>query len=207
MPRLRERRHGRTRWWRLTERNEHVRQFVATKRDDVGRQNLASTTKSRPKMTSITPRLLLSQLPWVQVDGGIYRVNRTKVELPKAERIEVDLSGGPAPFRRSRCATCRCSPDCRRPSSPAWPAASERKQVPLGNKVIVEGEDGEQVLHHRPRAGRGPLQGGARQRHPHRPADRWRVLRRDRIRLRPGCGRDRADAHALHASEPFAQGP
>ena len=57
-------------------------------------RNLASTTKSRPMMTSITPRLLLSQLPWVQADGGTYRVNRTKVELPKAERIEVDLLGG-----------------------------------------------------------------------------------------------------------------
>ena len=57
-------------------------------------RNLAHTTKTSPKMMSITPRLLLSQLPWVQVDGGIYRVNRTKVELPKAERIEVDSSGG-----------------------------------------------------------------------------------------------------------------
>jgi hypothetical protein len=32
-------------------------------------------------MMSITPRWLLSLLPWVQVNGGTYRVNRTKVEL------------------------------------------------------------------------------------------------------------------------------
>ena len=32
-------------------------------------RNLASTTKTAPKMMSITPRLLLGQLPWVQVDG------------------------------------------------------------------------------------------------------------------------------------------
>ena len=51
-------------------------------------RNLASVTKTRPMITSITPRLLLSQLPWVQVSGGTYRVNRTKVELPKAERID-----------------------------------------------------------------------------------------------------------------------
>ena len=37
-------------------------------------------------------------MPWVQVDGGIYRVNRTKVELPKAERIGVDVSDGSASF-------------------------------------------------------------------------------------------------------------
>ena len=49
-------------------------------------------------MMSITPRWLLSLLPWVQVDGGIYRVNRTKVELSKAERIGVDVSDGAASF-------------------------------------------------------------------------------------------------------------
>src|SRR4029077_1171285 len=54
-------------------------------------RNLANTTKTSPKMMSITPRWLLSLLPWVQVNGGTYRVNRTKVELPRAERIGVEL--------------------------------------------------------------------------------------------------------------------
>ena len=57
-------------------------------------RNLATTTKTNPKMMSITPRLLLNLLPWVQVTGGTYRVNRTKVELSRAERIEVDLESG-----------------------------------------------------------------------------------------------------------------
>src|SRR6201985_2760225 len=61
-------------------------------------RNLANTTKTRPQMMSITPRWLLSMLPWVQVDGGTYRVNRTKVELTKAERIGVDVSGNVASF-------------------------------------------------------------------------------------------------------------
>src|SRR5262245_20230151 len=59
-------------------------------------RNLANTTKTSPKMMSITPRWLLSLLPWVHVEGGTYRVNRTKRELSRAERIEVDLSGGVA---------------------------------------------------------------------------------------------------------------
>jgi hypothetical protein len=33
-------------------------------------KNLASTTKTSPKMMSITPRWLLSLLPWVNVEGG-----------------------------------------------------------------------------------------------------------------------------------------
>ena len=92
-------------------------------------RNLANTTKTSPKMMSITPRWLLSLLPWVQVNGGIYRVNRTKVELSKAERIGVDISPAAATSSaRSRCAACRCSPSCPTPSSPAWPAASRRKR-------------------------------------------------------------------------------
>ena len=39
-------------------------------------RNLATTTKSRPQMAGITSRWLLRQLPWVQVSGGVYRVNR-----------------------------------------------------------------------------------------------------------------------------------
>ncbi len=62
--------------------------------DNAVARNLANTTKTSPKMMSITRGYLLSLLPWVQVDGGTYRVNRTKVELSKAERIGVDLSCG-----------------------------------------------------------------------------------------------------------------
>lgn len=39
-------------------------------------RNLATTTKSAPQMQEITSRWLLRALPWVQVQGGTYRVNR-----------------------------------------------------------------------------------------------------------------------------------
>jgi hypothetical protein len=39
-------------------------------------RNLATTTKSTPQMQEITSRWLLRMLPWVQVSGGTYRVNR-----------------------------------------------------------------------------------------------------------------------------------
>ncbi|MGW0183652.1 family 2B encapsulin nanocompartment shell protein [Nocardia sp. NPDC003345] len=39
-------------------------------------RNLATTTKSVPQMQGITSRWLLKLLPWVQADGGVYRVNR-----------------------------------------------------------------------------------------------------------------------------------
>jgi hypothetical protein len=39
-------------------------------------RNLATTTKSVPQMQAISSRWLLRMLPWVQVSGGAYRVNR-----------------------------------------------------------------------------------------------------------------------------------
>lgn len=104
-------------------------------------RNLANATKTSPKMMSITPRWLLSMLPWVQVDGGTYRVNRTKVELTKAERIPVDHTGGKVQF----------SPEFLR-SVPLFSRLSDTiinrlathlktEEVSLGNKLLVEGED------------------------------------------------------------------
>ncbi|MEZ0092574.1 family 2B encapsulin nanocompartment shell protein [Streptacidiphilus sp. EB129] len=39
-------------------------------------RNLATTTKTVPQMQGISSRWLLRRLPWVQVSGGTYRVNR-----------------------------------------------------------------------------------------------------------------------------------
>ncbi|WP_307846689.1 family 2B encapsulin nanocompartment shell protein [Actinospica durhamensis] len=39
-------------------------------------RNLATTTKTTPQMQGISSRWLLKVLPWVQVNGGTYRVNR-----------------------------------------------------------------------------------------------------------------------------------
>ncbi|MFC7340046.1 family 2B encapsulin nanocompartment shell protein [Saccharopolyspora griseoalba] len=39
-------------------------------------RNLATTTKTPPQMQGITSRWLLKLLPWVQANGGVYRVNR-----------------------------------------------------------------------------------------------------------------------------------
>lgn len=62
-------------------------------------RKLANTTKTAPQMGSITPRLLLKLLPWTQVESGTYRVNRTKVELKKAERIEIAYLNGIPSFQ------------------------------------------------------------------------------------------------------------
>jgi len=44
---------------------------------DAARQ-LSNTTKTAPQMRAITPRWLVSFLPWTPVEAGTYRVNRVK---------------------------------------------------------------------------------------------------------------------------------
>lgn len=54
-------------------------------------KNLACTRKSPPQMRSISPRWLLQLLPWVEVSGGTYRVNRRNVRV--AEGVSVNEDG------------------------------------------------------------------------------------------------------------------
>ena len=61
-------------------------------------RRLATTTKTAPQMGSITPRLLLKLLPWVQVSGGTFRVNRTKVELRNNDRLPIQYVDGVPSF-------------------------------------------------------------------------------------------------------------
>jgi hypothetical protein len=57
----------------LVAQNGQVPQLSLGKR---AARNLTTTTKSAPQMQAITSRWLLRVLPWVQVQGGTYRVNR-----------------------------------------------------------------------------------------------------------------------------------
>ena len=54
-------------------------------------RNLATTTKTIPQMTAISPRWLLKMLPWVNVEAGTYRVNRKKIITPKDRKINIDI--------------------------------------------------------------------------------------------------------------------
>lgn len=57
-------------------------------------RKLAITNNTIPQMVGITPRWLLHLLPWVQVQSGTYRVNRTKVVLKQNPRIPINHNNG-----------------------------------------------------------------------------------------------------------------
>jgi CRP-like cAMP-binding protein len=56
-------------------------------------RNLATTTKTVPQMQGITSRWLLRKLPWVQVAGGTYRVNRRLSHAVGRGRVAFDQTG------------------------------------------------------------------------------------------------------------------
>ncbi|MBB4893249.1 hypothetical protein FHS39_002280 [Streptomyces olivoverticillatus] len=56
-------------------------------------RNLATTTKSVPQMQGITSRWLLRLLPWVQLSGGTYRVNRRLTHTLGDGRVEFFTTG------------------------------------------------------------------------------------------------------------------
>jgi len=52
---------------------------------DLAARQLATTTKTRPQMASISPRWLPRMMAWVPVEAGVYRVNKVK----DASRVEI----------------------------------------------------------------------------------------------------------------------
>ena len=68
--------------------NGHVQQSL----DTAAARNLATTTKTVPQMQGISSRWLIRLLPWVQVSGGTYRVNR---------RLAYAVGGGQVSFSDS----------------------------------------------------------------------------------------------------------
>jgi len=63
---------------------------------------LTTTHKTRPMMEAISSRNLLKVLPWVNVQGGFYRVNRRQVlELRPGKVTFIDNDGEPAIFEDS----------------------------------------------------------------------------------------------------------
>jgi len=51
-------------------------------------RQLAVTTKTVPMMEQITPRWLITLLPWVPVEAGRYRVNKVKPTAPGTRTVE-----------------------------------------------------------------------------------------------------------------------
>ncbi|MBQ3635428.1 MAG: cyclic nucleotide-binding domain-containing protein [Bacteroidales bacterium] len=104
-------------------------------------RKLATTAKTAPQMGSITPRLLLKLLPWVQVTGGTYRVNRTKVENKRSQRIALSKEDGKISVTASSLKTIALFTDIDEGIVDRLASSFETKDVEIGNNFVSEGKD------------------------------------------------------------------
>ena len=104
-------------------------------------RRLATTTKTAPQMGSITPRLLLKLLPWVQVSGGTFRVNRTKVELRKSERLPIQYLNGVPSFSAKSLKAIPLFSDFEDEIVYRLARSFETKEVEIGQLFVEEGKD------------------------------------------------------------------
>jgi Phage capsid-like protein/Cyclic nucleotide-binding domain len=104
-------------------------------------KNLATTTKTVPQMQGISSRWLLRLLPWVQVSGGTYRVNR---------RLTYAVGGGRVAFAQTADEASVAAPSLREiplfagldddAALGAVAAAFTQEQVSAGTTIGEQGQ-------------------------------------------------------------------
>ncbi|RJO69305.1 cyclic nucleotide-binding domain-containing protein [Nocardia panacis] len=72
--------------------DNHIRKSLST----TAAAQLAHSTKSEPQMQGITSRWLTRMLPWTQVNGGIFRVNRRLTHTVGNGEVEFVIDGSQA---------------------------------------------------------------------------------------------------------------
>lgn len=127
----------------LDQENGQLQMSLSTK----GARNLAKTTKTPPQMQGITPRWLLQMLPWVQVTGGAYRVNR---------RLTYDVGNGRVSFTNTGAqvrvipqALCELSLLREFEDIEVLNALADRfvqQEFAAGEVIVQEGQPADQVL-------------------------------------------------------------
>ena len=114
-------------------------------------RNLATTTKTPPQMQGITNRWVQRVLPWVEVKGGTYRVNRRLAFAVGDGRVDVIQTGDQAriiPEELTELPPLRTydDPDMLR----ALAGRFSQREVPAGTTIVQAGApvDGIYVVAH-----------------------------------------------------------
>lgn len=110
-------------------------------------RNLTTTAKSVPQMQEISSRWLLRMLPWVQVSGGVYRVNRRLAYSVGDGRIT--FAGTGSQVRLIPRELCDLPPLREFDDEPALHALADRfeqREVHAGEAVVEHGRSADEVL-------------------------------------------------------------
>ena len=106
-------------------------------------RNLATTTKTVPMLTGVTPRWLLKLLPWVQVDSGTYRINRKRVVLKGAGKVNANIEDGKATVTADDLRALPMMHDLGDDLLAALAQRMKSESVSAGDVVVKEGDEGD----------------------------------------------------------------
>ncbi|WP_225843054.1 family 2B encapsulin nanocompartment shell protein [Streptomyces albus] len=110
-------------------------------------RNLATTTKTPPQMQGITSRWLLKVLPWVQVTGGTFRVNRRLSHTLGDGRVEFVSTGSEVrviPLELSELPALRGYED--REVLEALASRCEQRDFGPGEVIVREGQPADRLV-------------------------------------------------------------
>ena len=105
-------------------------------------RTLSTPTLTVPQMLAVSPRWLLHLLPWVNVEGGVYQVNRRRIVLKQSDRIATITEAGAT---RLEPKALRALPLLREADPRLLEAIAERlveEQHPANQALYSEGDAG-----------------------------------------------------------------
>ncbi|MFC6012028.1 family 2B encapsulin nanocompartment shell protein [Nocardia lasii] len=131
----------------MTDLADHIASTPQQSLSTAAARKLSTTTKTAPQMQGKTSRWLLKLLPWVQVDGGVYRVNRRLTYAIGDGKITFVTTGSeirviPAELRELR--SLRDADD-----DAALAALAElfvRRDYAAGEQLVTEGDPVERLV-------------------------------------------------------------
>ena len=120
--------------------------MLRTSLGETAARNLADVTKTPPQMGALSPRWLLRMLPWVDVDAGLFRLNRVRLVGPEFQRVETRVDGERALLLPENL---RAIPLCRTLDADVLTELVghfESRQVPADAVIVREGDAGDEMF-------------------------------------------------------------
>ncbi|WP_454916440.1 family 2B encapsulin nanocompartment shell protein [Xanthobacter sediminis] len=109
-------------------------------------RNLATASVTVVQNSESTPRWLHRLLPWVDVAGGVYRVNRRSVLVPKPGRLSVSVSGDTARIEPASLAAIPLLSGLDADAAASLAGAFTTNRHTAGEVIAAPGAEGQKLL-------------------------------------------------------------
>ena len=106
-------------------------------------RNLATTTKTVPQVTGVTPRWLLTLLPWIPVEAGVYRVNRRRLTGAGDEPLRIDVKDGAPAVQPQQLQSIRSFRNLDKALLERLAGSFATERFATGDVIMQEGDEAE----------------------------------------------------------------